>query len=1445
MNSNSTMAAVSMKSGKKHSSLLLAGVSTLVSMGFAMPALAAPVAGFDQHSALAITASSADQAQLVTLPSALNIGDAQTMSADAAKSLEPQLSQIAVTQLTLAPVPILSIGLVGSQQTVRRGEASQFVGFSNYPAFVKRAELRVFTPDTDIAGVPHAIVEADRNGVIKWTPTNYAGDAMRYVYRVYDETGQFDETAPQNLTVLSVANLLPTEEISRPDFGMIDSAALRNIALDDAEVLTVAGQAVSVDDMVRISGQIAPTDSQGRFAATQLVQANCAGIAVSVTDGCGRIGNTVAAPSPIQMPVLQQVAPQRSIVPAIAGAAQPNDGMTITIDPEDKPLADNPYAIKMRTDATHVDPVLAVGLADSERTVVRGGNARFISYTNYPSFIDRREIRIFRVDASPDAQPVAVVAANKDGVAQWTPGSEVEGDLFYVYRVYDREGRFDQTRPQELTVLNGPFSTPTPPVRPLFGTRDEAAVRNISLNKAATVTVTGLADPAAEVVRVAGQVVPLEADGRFVSQQIVAQDARQVWITVGHGEEARFTAMRDVERKRDNWFIVGQGDLTFVSSNGKGPAVEVSGDKTADGDYLTSRAAFYAKGTLANGVKITSSLDTGETLLSDLFSNIDRKDPRQLLRRMDSNQYYTTYGDDSTLVEDAPTQSRFYLKVQKEKSSLLVGNFTVDIQQAELAQLNRGVFGAIVDHKSLATTSFGESKVQFTAFASDPGTIPGRDEFRGTGGSLYYLKRRDLTVGSERLSVEVRDRDTGIVLSRRELRAQEDYDIDYFQGRLTLLRPLSSHVADSDLVRDGSRGGDVPVLVAHYEYSPAVGDVSGYTLGGRAAGWLGDSVRLGVTAQRETTDAADQTLLGADATVRIHAGTYVKAEVAQSEGPGFGQANSVDGGLSFVNRLAVGTAGDKAQSYRAEVAVDFAELRGKTGDLGKASAFVEHLGAGFSANSQITPNRTDRWGVALEAPVGDTTRVSGKLERLDTASVGRRTVGSAQVAQKLGNDVTVSVGVKHNEQAVGLINNSTESGKRTDGAVQIAYEPIDEDWSVHAFGQVTLAHDAGRLANNRGGVGGKLEISDRSSVAAEVSHGDGGLGANVELSHRYGDGSETYLGYGLLTDRTDQGLEPASSFSRTNRGTLTMGARHRFSSALSIHGENKIGHGGAAPSVMRSFGMDWNPSKTWSFSGSFENGHVDDADTGVFRRTAATFGVGYTTDEVQFGTNVEGRFEKGTGRDQKVWLFRNTASVQVNPDWRALGRLNFAIADNDKADVRAADFVEGTVGFAYRPVLNDRLNLLTRYTYLKDMGPIGQITEGGQTASPKQKSQIFSIDANYDLTTTVTLGGKYAFRKGSVSLGRDSDTYVSSNTQLAVLRADWRVVKQWDAVVEGHYLGNDRAGDHRWGGLAALYRHIDANVKIGAGYSFSDFSSDLGDQSYTSKGFFVNLLGKF
>ncbi len=1100
--------------------------------------------------------------------------------------------------------------------------------------------------------------------------------------------------------------------------------------------------------------------------------------------------------------------------------------------------------IEVRTDGLSVEPVLSVELNGSLRTVERGKAAQFTAHTNYPSYVEKGEVRIFAWGSAPDAAPVATVPVGPDGAAAWVTDGGAPDNLYYVYRVYDREGRFDETAPKELTLVNKAVEVDGAPVaRPKFGDVDEAQVRNIPLKGAATITVTGQADAKREAVQVAGQSVKVE-DGKFVAQQLVDKGTSKVRVTVERDGKVKHAATRDVKVPKSDWFYVVQGDLTFVSSNGKGPAVVVSGDPLADGDHVAARGAFYTKGTFGDDWKLTASLDTGETLIEDLFSNLDRKDARQLLRRLDSNEYYATYGDDSAVVEDAPTQGSFYLKVANSESSLLFGNFIANIHQAELAQLDRGLFGAIAEHKSSDVTSFGERKLQLTAFASDPGTVPARDEFRGTGGSLYFLQRQDISVGSERVRIEVRDRDTGLVLQTRDLRPQEDYDIDYLQGRVTLLRPLGSAAADGGTVRESSSAGNVPVLVVRYEYTPAVGDLDGYTIGGRGQAWLGEYVRVGATAQRETTEAADQVLLGADAVVRLHAGTYLKAEVAQTDGPGFGQANSVDGGLTFTDIASPAGAGRKAAAYRVELAADFAELMQKKGDHGRFAAFYETFDAGFAANGHLTQSDTRRWGASGSVVAFENTELAAKYEELRSDATGAHRVANADVKQPLGGGFEAKLGVRHDSQVPGLLYNSTERGKRTDTGIELLYKPKGENWSIYGFGQVTLAHDATRRKNNRAGVGAKAELTDRLSLAAELSEGDGGLGADVQLNHRYGDGSEAYVGYSLLAERTYTGLEPANIFTRSNRGTLSVGTRHRFSSAFSVYGENGMGFG-ASPSTMWRFGAKYDPTERLSFTGSFENGQIDDATTGLFKRTAVTVGAGYTTKKLQLGSSVEARFEDGVGRKQEIFLVRNTGSVQLNPDWRALARFNFAIANDDLVSVRAADYIEGVAGFAYRPVLNDRFNMLARYSYFRDLGPIGQVTAGGETGSPKQVSQIVSIDANYDLTQAFTIGAKYGYRQGRVSITRTSDTFVSSNTHLGVLRADWRPVREWDVVAEGRYLTNDIAGDSRTGALVAVYRHVNDNVKVGVGYSFSDFSDDLTDQSYTSRGVFVNLVSKF
>ena len=1414
-----TVTAPSRKAG-----LLLAGASSVACLIAAAPAQAGDLAIPVEFTQLAKLAESGAEASV--------------------KRETPVLAQISVKKAQQTVAPVLSLGLIGAEDTVQRGTPARFLGYSNYPAFLDHAELRLFAEGTDITGIPHEIVPANADGVMQWMPGSYASDRMMAVYRVYDDKGHFDETAPQSLKLVPAGQNLPKVTVSRPEFGVIDSAAARTIPLEEAVAVELDGAVAGDASRLYVSGQLVGQDRQtGAFQTTQLLPAGCVPELIAI-NACGTRHTLSIDPETLSAPA-SDVAADDGLTISRTQSAAAEPAATSAVDPED-------HAIDVRIENRRADPVLASGLADSLRVVVRGEDAVFVNYTNYPALISRGEIRIFAAGANVDAVPFAVIPAESNAAARWQPSADAPQDMLYVYRVYDAEGRYDETAPEELTVLDVRPGDDTPPSRPLFGTQDEAATRTIRQRNVSTVTVTGLADPQADVVRVGEQVVPVDAAGRFVSEQIVPRDTDQIMITIGRGEELRFAALRDITQTSDQWLIVGQGEVTVGTSIASGPAERVSGSTLAEGDYAIGRVAFYANGPLGGDWELTTSLDTGEARIEDLVSNLDRKDPRTLLRRLNSEQYYPTYGDDSTLVEDAPTQGRFYLRVENGLSQAVIGNFTARASGSELVELDRGLFGALIDVNSAGTTSFGERQAQVLAFASDPGTVPAREEFRGTGGSLYFLQRQDVTVGSERVRIEIRDRETGIVLETRDLHPREDYDFDPFNGRLTLLRPLGSTADTGSTVREGSAPGNVPVLVVRYEFTPTVGDLDGYTVGGRGTVWLGDVVRLGATAQRDTVEEADQTVLGADALVRLTAGTYVKAEFARSEGAGFAQANSIDGGLSFTDIANPGTAAS-ANAYRAEAAVNFAELAGRQGDLGSVSAFFEHLDQGFSAAGRLAPVETRRWGVAADVPLGETGNFAASYDEFSAAGRGSNSTGQLDLSNRFAltaGQLTASAGLRHDDLSPGTLFNAVQEGSRTDAALELEFRPAGSGIAGHIFGQVTLDRDASRSGNDRVGAGLEAELSDRVSANAEVSGGDGGLGVDAGLNYRLGEGSEAYVGYTLLADRTDTGIEPQNLFTGRPGGALVVGARQRFSDNLSVFGENRTSVGSDAPTLSRSFGLQFTPSEAVSVSGSFENGRIEDPDAGVFRRTAGSVALGYQTDAVRAGVAVEVRNEAGqsttiAGADQTVWLLRSNLSYAVDPDWRFVSQFNVARADSEGTSIRAAEFTEAIAGFAYRPVDNDRLNALVRLQYFEDLGPVGQITGSGEVESPRQVSTIFTADVNYDLTDRLTIGGRYGYRDGRVSLGRDSDEFVSSDAHIAVVRLDYNVLREWDLLAEGRALWVTQAEDLRLGALAAVYRHVGDNVKIGVGYSWSDFSDDLTDQSFTSHGPFLNILSRF
>ena len=1111
----------------------------------------------------------------------------------------------------------------------------------------------------------------------------------------------------------------------------------------------------------------------------------------------------------------------------------------------DKSLSEADVQIKY--DGLDVATQLNVTANNGSVSALRRSPLEFSTFWNYGHYIDRAEVRIFDVSASVKSEPLMVLPVGESQHAALADMSALPDDIIYVLRVYGKKNRFDETEAKPLSLTNRDdleLIETLHTSNEIGYSIDRTAVRNIRV-KGASVTVFGENLAQSDVVTVGNQAVPTDGEGHFIKQMILPFGDHAIDIEI-KGETQLKNYTREIFLDETDFFYVSIGDITLGTSGSVAPAEFLGKQDQNFGDVSTiGRGAAYFKGRVKGDYLVTGSIDTQEERLGNILSNLNEKDPRQLLRRLDADRFYPVYGDDSTTVEDAPTQGRFYLKVEKDDSHVLWGNFATQITGTEFAHLDRGLYGAIGDFKSQKTTSHGERVTHVTGFAADPGTIAAREEFRATGGSIYFLNRQDLSIGSERVRVEIRDKVSGLVIETRDLRPQEDYDVDYIQGRVLLSDPLQSTARDNQVVRDGALSGNDVFVVVRYEYTPTLSDVDGFTVGGRATHWAGNHLRVGVTGQRETTDAADQTLFGVDALIRHSEDTYIKGEFAQTNGPGFDQVRSTDGGFLFEDVDGQGGTDRRAVAYHVEAAADLSEF---TGINGKVNGFYDLQEDGFSGANRLISGEVERWGLGASLDLTERANLSVQYDEVDSEERGATRAIYGDVKFDATEVVTLSVGLRHDERDITTgVNFPLADGSRTDVSAQVDYR-VSEDVSLYAFGQVTVDRDVTRQSNDRVGLGGEIAVNERLTLNGEGSYGDGGFGANAQATFARSDNSEFYLGYGLSADRSDTGFSNASQ-SLANFGTLTVGNRTRFNDTLSVYGEERFGFGSEQSSQTHVYGLTFNPSEKWSFGASIENGEIDDVVNGSFERTALAASAARASDTIRFASNLEVRFEDGTTggilRDRTTWLNRNTLSYDANEDWEVLGRFNFAISNSDEADFLNADFVEGVAGLAYRPIENDRFNALLKYTYFEDLAPAQQISSGGEIELPRQRSQIFSVDFVYDLTEKLTVGGKYGYREGEVALSRLDDDFISSDAQLGVIRFDYHVVKKWDLLAEVRWLSTSVADDERFGALLGAYRHVGEHAKIGVGYNFSSFSDDLTDFGDDNDGFFINLIGKF
>lgn len=1273
---------------------------------------------------------------------------------------------------------------------------------------------------------------------------------------VYDELAVLDdlegvditrvtrELSPRNPLGLNLMRItVDGEPIDDPQRSSSDIQRCTDVAMESADIrfgfdnlrsaprLSVAAQPGSV--------RIFATEG-GTPAAAAVAAESGPGAAVPTAEA-----NAEPASEGAELPEAAKGGGDASLTAgAEAGPGAAQDDRAAGTDMTDAVVAIDPVADD-ETSASEADPA------------PRGEAVRFRMYTNYSHFIERAEIRIFDNGQSLQSKPLDVVAIEPDGVAEWRPPaawfSAPAHELAYVLRAYGANGNFDETLPQPLWLVYGadeadgeaqPEALPQDDSLLVAYGENSLARQNIGL-ASGTVKVQGSGIPAGRQVWIAGRPVPVDPKGNFVAEEILPQGTHTVEVAVldeqGNGE----LYLRDLELESDDWFYVGMADLTVSANETSGAMDLLSGDNAPyDNDSSADgRLAFYVDGKFGEHWRLRASADTREGAVDEIFSNFMEKSPDALFRRIDPDYYYPTFGDDGTVEELAPTMGKFFVRVSERDNYGQWGNFKIGYMQNELAQVDRGLYGANLHYQSEATTDFGEQQFAADAFTAEPGTIPSREEFRGTGGSLYFLRRQDVLAGSERVRVEIRDKASGLVTGVLNLTPALDYDIDYLQGRIMLAQPLASTADDNLLIRSGALSGDEAYLVVRYEYTPGFEDIDALSTGGQLHYWVGEHVKLGLTANANEQDDGDSDLTAADVTFRKSAESWLKLQGATSEGLVSTSQYSDDGGFDFYDDGLSSLASVAADAYRADVSV-------ASNDFGFGNAhltfYVQEAEAGYSAPGLAALRDTRNVGGTFRLPVLESLTLSAKVDhRLQDQGL-QTEAAEVDVSYSLSENWAVSAGYRRDERTdlSPIVPLTQEQGERTDAVVQLGYDS-KADWSSYVFVQDTLSTTGGREENGRIGAGGSYRVSERLRVNAELSNGDLGEGGKIGTNYLHSDRTSMYLNYALENERTDNGLRPV----RGSQGNLVAGIKSRLSDSTSVYQEERYQHTDTSTGLMHATGISLAPTERLNLGMNTDIGTLQDALTGAeTERRAAGIHIGYGFETLQLSSGIEYRHDDTEQADQgwsqrKTWLFRNSVKYQVTPSGRLLGKFNHADSASSLGAFYDGGFTEAVVGYAYRPIYHDRLNALAKYTYFYNVPGAEQVTLTNTPAEFIQKSHIAALDVTYDLFPDLSVGGKYAYRLGQVSLDRENPEFFENNASLYVLRSDWRFRESWELLVEGRMLDMPDLDERRNGALLAISRYVGDHVKVGVGYNFSEFSDDLTDFNFNHQGVFLNLTG--
>lgn len=823
-----------------------------------------------------------------------------------------------------------------------------------------------------------------------------------------------------------------------------------------------------------------------------------------------------------------------------------------------------------------------------------------------------------------------------------------------------------------------------------------------------------------------------------------------------------------------------------------------------------ARAAMYLKGKIKGDYLLTLAYDS------------DKDTDRQLFEEVDPNAFYPVYGDASIRGSDAQSTSKLYVRIDRNRNFLLYGDFTTrdDNTARTLSQYNRSLTGL--------QGRYEEGRIIANAFAAEDTLRQVIDEFpaRGVSGP-YSVSNPNGVTGSEKVQIVVRDRNQPTVILKSTLLTRtSDYEFEPFSGQIVFRAPVPSF--DDQL-------NPVTIRIT-YEVDQGGEDFLVY--GGDLKLSLTHKLSLGVSVAKDENPQAPYTVVGANLHLKLSPQTELIAEIAGTRSV----VNDASGFNANTSTAFAGKSGElSGGAARVELRHSDEKLRGRA-YVAKADEDFNNPAAG------ITGGRTEA-GVSGVYKVSPRLSVTGEyLQSKDVIEEAATQVNNDSKAFSLGADYQVtdrlSLGggvrkVKENAASLTSTSNScsnsatnTSTGYNTGfGISQVGNQTIDPvtGLPVVCSGVNLTSTETSTEDLDRSSVYGRAayKMTDSLTLSGELQREIGDDGTNLyRIGADWAVADKTRL-YGRYERTREFGGAYGLGVGETAKG-FVFGVDTQYMQDGSVFSEYRLRDSGSGKDIQAALGL----RNGWMLKPGLRLVTNVERLTGTdVSAKAAGVGLEYTGSALWKGSS---RVEWRQDDDNTNHLFTLGLARKLDRDWTLLARDYFNQVKPRTASGTDTRQNRAQVGFAYRPVDNNRFDALGTLELRNEF-------TGGADGVDRDV-RIVSLRANYHPSRPWWVSGRFAHKRvNELLLGSVRDDYSAT---LLGSRVTYDITNRWAvgglfSVLQG--TGGSRQYAY---GLEVGYVLMD-NLWATLGYNWRGFSDQDISSDYTNRGWVLGLRYKF